>query len=290
MATLGTTNENEDASEPSSNSRTASKATVHLTPEERALRGKAARAEVPRSSHAGFDASAHRPRPGRAARGAGDRRGSPSWCRSATAGCSSRRSPSTGARRCIMAADLAGDAELRAARPALRRRPPVELRRASPRPSGGWSSTSTTSTRRCRGRGSGTSSASRRASRSPAASNGFGRRDAIAIVLRGRRASTASAMREFAGMRNLEVWYARIDVEELMPRARSRRSATRSAQDAREEPGEGADQGQHAGAREAHARGRRRAADHQRPAADRPDRGAAPDVDARRARRRARRA
>ena len=60
MATLGTTNENDDTSEPSSNSRTPSKATVHLRPEERALRGKAARAEVPRSSHAGFDPSAHR--------------------------------------------------------------------------------------------------------------------------------------------------------------------------------------------------------------------------------------
>jgi hypothetical protein len=32
----------------------------HLTPAERAARGKAARAEVPRSSHAGFTPSAHR--------------------------------------------------------------------------------------------------------------------------------------------------------------------------------------------------------------------------------------
>ena len=35
----------------------------HLTPGERAARGKAARAEVPRSSHAGFTPSAHRPDP-----------------------------------------------------------------------------------------------------------------------------------------------------------------------------------------------------------------------------------
>jgi uncharacterized protein (DUF2252 family) len=35
----------------------------HLTPSERAARGKAARAEVPRSSHAGFTPSTHRPDP-----------------------------------------------------------------------------------------------------------------------------------------------------------------------------------------------------------------------------------
>ena len=38
-------------------------AVVHLTPEERAARGKAARAEVPRSSHAGWDAPSGRPDP-----------------------------------------------------------------------------------------------------------------------------------------------------------------------------------------------------------------------------------
>src|SRR2546430_12441242 len=36
---------------------------VHLTPQERAARGKAARAEVPRSSHAGWDAPSPRPDP-----------------------------------------------------------------------------------------------------------------------------------------------------------------------------------------------------------------------------------
>jgi len=36
---------------------------VHLTPQERAARGKAARAEVPRSSHAGWDALSTRPDP-----------------------------------------------------------------------------------------------------------------------------------------------------------------------------------------------------------------------------------
>ena len=38
-------------------------AMVHLTPAERAARGKAARAEVPRSSHAGWDAPSGRPDP-----------------------------------------------------------------------------------------------------------------------------------------------------------------------------------------------------------------------------------
>ncbi len=41
----------------------ATNAVVHLTPQERAARGKAARAEVPRSSHAGWDAPSPRPDP-----------------------------------------------------------------------------------------------------------------------------------------------------------------------------------------------------------------------------------
>ena len=41
----------------------ATTAVVHLTPEERAARGKAARAEVPRSSHAGWEAPPGRPDP-----------------------------------------------------------------------------------------------------------------------------------------------------------------------------------------------------------------------------------
>ena len=41
----------------------ATTAVVHLTPEERAARGKAARAEVPRSSHAGWEVPPGRPDP-----------------------------------------------------------------------------------------------------------------------------------------------------------------------------------------------------------------------------------
>ena len=59
----------EGASRPRSRSSTgrgrSAAATVmpHLTPAERAARGRAARAEVPRSSHAGFTPSTHRPDP-----------------------------------------------------------------------------------------------------------------------------------------------------------------------------------------------------------------------------------
>jgi len=63
MAKPGTTDENDDASEPSSSNRGTSKSAIHLTPDERAQRGKAARAEVPRSSHAAFEPSEHRPDP-----------------------------------------------------------------------------------------------------------------------------------------------------------------------------------------------------------------------------------
>ena len=41
----------------------ATNAVIHLTSQERAARGKAARAEVPRSSHAGWDATSSRPDP-----------------------------------------------------------------------------------------------------------------------------------------------------------------------------------------------------------------------------------
>ena len=47
------------------------KVVPHLTVEERVARGKAARGEVPRSSHAGFTPGAHPARPGGAAGAAG---------------------------------------------------------------------------------------------------------------------------------------------------------------------------------------------------------------------------
>jgi len=54
----------EDADPGQQNKRAQSAApVVHLTPPERAARGKAARVEVPRSSHAGWDAPPGRPDP-----------------------------------------------------------------------------------------------------------------------------------------------------------------------------------------------------------------------------------
>ena len=71
---------------------------AHLSVADRVARGKAARAEVPRASHAIFEPVGQRSDPiellERQAR-----RASPSWCRSATGGCSSPRSRSTAARR-----------------------------------------------------------------------------------------------------------------------------------------------------------------------------------------------
>ena len=112
----------------------------------------------------------------------------------------------------VMAADLATTPRHGPAGAALRRRPSLELRRSSPRPTGGSSSTSTTSTRRFRGRGSGTSSASPRASRSPAATAASTASER-AVDLRMRCGSYREAMRGFAAMRDLEVWYARLDVD-----------------------------------------------------------------------------
>ena len=70
----------------------------HFTPAERAARGKAARAEVPRSSHAEWEPPPHRPDPV-ALLEEQAQTACPSWCRSATGGCWSRRSRSTAAPR-----------------------------------------------------------------------------------------------------------------------------------------------------------------------------------------------
>ena len=70
----------------------------HLSVAERIARGKAARAEVPRSRHAEYEPAATGPTRSSCSR-LRRRRACPSWFRSATAGCWSRRSPSTAARR-----------------------------------------------------------------------------------------------------------------------------------------------------------------------------------------------
>ena len=156
---------------------------------ERAALGKAARSEVPRSSHGEWAAGGRPRRPGRGARGA----------RPPIAGPRARADPLRAHAR--LAVHLLprrrgdhgrrprGDAGLGAPGAGLRRRPPLQLRRLRRRPTASWSSTSTTSTRRCRGRGSGTSSGSPRASRSPAAT-------AASSDARARARSSLTAARE----------------------------------------------------------------------------------------------
>ncbi len=100
---------------------------------------------------------------------------------------------------------------------------------------------------------------------------GFSRRDQERVV-RARSIQYRAAMAGFAGMGNLAVWYAHIDMERLMtdlaPLLRKDGKAHRA------HALQGAQPRQHIGAHEAHARRRRRAAHRLRPAADRPHRGA----------------
>ena len=80
------------------------------------------------------------------------------------------------------------------------------------------------------------------------------------------------AIREFAGMSNLDLWYSRIDVDEIAALA-AEHGVRKAAQAVRAQRREGAVQGQPAGAGEAHDDRRRRAEDRERSAADRADRG-----------------
>ena len=123
----------------------------------------------------------------------------------------------------------------------------------SPRPTAASSSTSTTSTRPCRGPGSGTSSGSPPASRSPAAKAASSASSAAPRCSTGGAQPTARRCAPSPRQSNLEVWYARLDVEAVLARGRgatTRREVKRVAQGRRQ----GARQGQPAGAREAHPR------------------------------------
>ena len=168
---------------------------------ERSTRGKAAREPVPRSDHAALGAGGRARDPGRAPARAGRGRGCPSWCRSATAGWSRRRSrsirgaaadhggrpradPAPGSpSSCCGDAHLSNFGVLRLARAAAGLRH-QRLRRDA-----------------ARARGSGTSSGWRRASRSPAgtaaSTRRSGARPSIAAVARrtARRCASSRAMR-----------------------------------------------------------------------------------------------
>ena len=84
--------------------------------------------------------------------------------------------------------------------------------------------------------------------------------------------SYREAIRGFAAMSNLDVWYSRIDVDEIAALA-ARHGTAKAAEAVRAQRGEGAFQGQPQGILEAHDGSRRRAQDRERPAAHRPDRG-----------------
>ena len=81
-----------------------------------------------------------------------------------------------------------------------------------------------------------------------------------------------TAMREFAGQPFLDVWYAHLDIEPALRRIPVRDQGEK-AQGVRDAAGQGPQQRQHEGAGQADHRGRRAAADHQRPADDRAGRG-----------------
>ena len=100
--------------------------------------------------------------------------------------------------------------------------------------------------------------------------NGFSDKERRTVALDTVR-SYREAMAAFAGMRNLEVWYAALPVEQAL------REFTAGVDPKRLKKAEAdiakvAHEGQHARVREADPHRRRRAPDHQRPAADRPDR------------------
>ena len=196
-------------------------------------------------------------------------RGCRSWCRSGTGGCWCRRSRSTGGRRCRWrrtwpqrlprgcGCSCAGT-----------RTCPISAR--SPRRNGGWSSTSTTSTRPCPARSSGTSSGWPPAWPWPGGTTGSPPKPAARSPWRRPRA-TAPRCAPSPEQPLLDVWYAHLDIEQAIGRVPVPDQGEK-VQGRREAAGQGAHRRQHEGAGQADHRGRRAAADHQRPADDRPRR------------------
>ena len=187
----------------------------HLTPAERIARGKAARAEVrapvmPSSSPcrtAPTRSSCSNARRGRV---------SPSLCRSVTAGCWSRRSRSIAGPRMIMAQRPGRDAALRPDRAVLRRRAPVELRRvrlarAAPRFRPQRFRRDAARAVGVGRQAAGGEHVDRRARQR------LRRKDAGPVVLDTVEAYR-TAMRNFAAMNNLDVWYAHLDIESALGR------------------------------------------------------------------------
>ena len=252
---------------------TAAGRVTHLSLDERTARGKAARADVPRRVTPSGSRTGPA-RPGRDAGGAGDHARRRSWSRSATGGCSCRRSRSTAApppdgrrprRR----------AAHRAARAALRRRAPLELRRVRrARPAAGVRH------QRLRRDAAGPVRVGRQAARRQLRRRRprprLRRQAAARRQPAPSAAPTARRCGEFAAMR---------DARPLV-RAPRRRGARRAG--SRTVEPQAASSGSTRNVAKARAKDslrafaqadrdrRRRAADRQRPAADRADRGASP--------------
>ena len=104
--------------------------------------------------------------------------------------------------------------------------------------------------------------------------NGFSQKEREAAVLATVR-SYREAMTGFAAMRNLQVWYASLPMEQALQRVQ-RRSRPEAAEEGRGRRRQVAHARQHARLREADPPRRRRAPHHQRPASHRADRRAAP--------------
>ena len=186
---------------------------VHLSIAERVELGKRAREQAPRSSHAGFEAGPDRPDPVKLLE---------EQARSRVPELVPIRygrmlvSPFTfyrGAAR-VMAQDLS-TTPARACGCSAAATPTCPTSASSPPPSGAWCSTSTTSTRRSRAVGVG-----RQATRGEPHDRRPGQRlRRPATPTRWCSTPVAEyreAMRSFAAMENLEVWYARLDVEAFM--------------------------------------------------------------------------
>ena len=200
--------------------RVPTKAKVeHPIVAERVARGQAARADVPRSAHAEFAPSPDRPDPISLLERQETTR-VPSWSRSATA--RMQVSPFTFYRGAalIMAADLATTPTTGPARPALRGRPPVQLRRLRSRPSGACCSTSTTSTRPCPGPFEWDVKRLAASLEVAGRDRGFADADRDGIVRACVRAYR-TAMAEFPGSRTSDVFYTGFDIEQVAARYRA---------------------------------------------------------------------
>ena len=101
--------------------------------------------------------------------------------------------------------------------------------------------------------------------------NGFAAKARRKIVLAAAE-GYRTAMRGFAEQPFLDVWYAHLDIEQAIGAVQVADQGE-EVQGRREAAGQGPHPRQHEGAGQADHRGRRAAADHQRPADDRPDRG-----------------